>query len=136
MLIRVNWTLAGCCRRRRSGDAGEPAEEAVSGHLDTLVQATPAARRWQRLARHLWRLRQRQEPLGAARPRGAERQELLGATARQWRRLVRHLRRLRQRQRLFGYLGQELQVYPDSLRRRLRLVDPTDYQRRHGIGRR
>jgi hypothetical protein len=58
------------------------------------------------------------------------------AAARRWEHLVRHLRRVRQLQRLFGYLGQALQSYPGPLRQRLRLVDPTDYQRRHGTGRR
>ena len=49
-----------------------------------------------------------------------------------WRQLVRHARRVRQLQRLYGYLGQVLATYDAGLRRRLRDVDPTDYQRRHG----
>ena len=49
-----------------------------------------------------------------------------------WRQLVRHARRLRQLQRLWGYLGQVLATYDVSVRNRLRDVDPTDYQRRHG----
>jgi hypothetical protein len=46
-----------------------------------------------------------------------------------WRQVVCHLRRLRQLQRLFGYLGQALQWYPEGLRLRPRLVDPTWSQR-------
>ena len=46
-----------------------------------------------------------------------------------WRRLIRHLLRLRHRQRIWGYLGQLLQQYPERLRGRLREVFPMAYQR-------
>ena len=48
---------------------------------------------------------------------------------RRWERTVRHCRRIRQLQRLWGYLGQQLNEIPASLRQRLRDVDPTEYQR-------
>jgi len=57
-----------------------------------------------------------------------------GSGERAWRRLVRHVLRLRQLQRVWGYLGQQLQLYPDRLRVRLREVFPTAYQERWGRG--
>lgn len=65
-----------------------------------------------------------------ARVVGCQRRRYRSSTVACWRRIVRHLRRVRQLQRLWGYLGQTLGLYPETLRRRLRDVDPTAYQRR------
>ena len=61
-----------------------------------------------------------------------DQQSAAAQAATHWRQLVRHARRLRKLQRLWGYLGQKLATYDVSVRHRLRITDPTDYQRRHG----
>lgn len=43
------------------------------------------------------------------------------------------LQEARQLQRLWGHLGQQLALYPDALRRRLRDTDPTAYHRAHRL---
>jgi hypothetical protein len=49
MPISIDRGFADGCGRRPNGDA----EEAASGQPDTSVRATPASRRWDRLARNL-----------------------------------------------------------------------------------
>jgi hypothetical protein len=51
------------------------------------------------------------------------------STLRKWASLLRHVRRVRRLQRVFAYIDQHLnENYPDSLRRRLRVVFPTGRQ--------
>jgi hypothetical protein len=112
----VDYAIASCCRRRQAGNAGGTASPETDARAS--VQAEQA------------------EQAARASVRAEQAEQDARASVQAWRRLVRHLRRVRQLQRIFGYLGQALQWYPANLRDRLRSVDPTDYQRRHGAGRR
>lgn len=59
-----------------------------------------------------------------------EREAAHQRAADKWGKLVRKAHRVRSLQRYWGYLGQHLQRFPDSLRDRLREVFPTPPQRR------
>eukprot|EP00972_Heterocapsa_arctica_P043604 6438221-Heterocapsa_arctica.AAC.1 len=114
----------GCCscKRRRTGDAGDTADTGpdVTGDTGDTADIGPGVT----------------GGAGDTASVGPGVSAQVTPADRRWARLARHARRVRQLQRLFGYLGQALQWYPGSLRNRLRSVDPTDYQRRHGAGRR